>query len=262
MDVPTLKRPLLFVHGYSGWADQGKPLAHYAAQNPENEVGGTFRAGREDEFRQSVREHGASAVYTVALSRPRAAYTETCPEFTRAVEILNEETGQEVDAVGHSMGGLVIQEHLRQGHEGLHNVFFEGTPSNGVHGNPMTAALTQIARPVLGTAPGALRADEGTFTKGHNGELRELRNAWSESCEKVERAYTIAGTRLPTPTARFPYVGWGDGVVPEDSVKLEGATNVTVRELDPFSFPIVDNHVTMIANPKVLAFIVEESARE
>jgi hypothetical protein len=48
-------------------------------------------------------------------------------------------------------------------------------------------------------------------------------------------------------------------VVAEDSVKLEGAHHVTVRELDPFSLPIADNHLSILSNPKVLAYIAENA---
>ncbi len=262
MDVPTLKRPLVFVHGYTGWANQGKPLADFLTQNPENEYGGTFHADREDEFRQSVREHGASAVYTVALSNPRAGYHETSPEFTRAIEILNEETGLEADAVGHSMGGMVIRDHLDRGHEGLHNIFMEGTPNHGMPGTVVTDAVVAAAAPVLGSAPKALQADKRTLSRGHNRTLKGINDRWPEQREKVNRAYTIAGTRIPTVSSKFPYLAKGDGLVAEESVKLEGATHVTVGQLDPGSFALGDNHVTMINNPRVLAFIADEVTRE
>lgn len=256
--VKTLQRPMVFVHGYSGWADQGKPLADFMVQNPENEYGGTFRTGEEDEFRQSVREHPESTVYTVALSNPRASFAETSAELTEALSIIKTETGLDPDLVVHSMGGLVTREHLHLGHQDIHDVFFLGTPNAGVPWNPLTDLSTRLASPLLGNAPQAMRADRLGFSSGHNEHLAELNRDWPNQLGKIHRAYTIAGTRIPTPSAEIPFVAKGDGVVAESSVKLEGATHVTVRQLDPFSFPLADNHLSMISNPKVLAFINDQ----
>lgn len=258
MTAPTLQRPMLFVHGYCGWADQGRPLCEYLATNPENRVGGTFRSGQEDEFRQTVRSQPESAVYTIALSNPRASYTEVAEELTEALSILNQETGLEVDVVAHSMGGLVTREHLDRGHDGIHSVFFLGTPQHGVPFTALTAAAATVYSPVLGNAPRSLLADSALLTSGHNRHLAGLNERWPEQLAKLDKAYTVVGTRLPTATNSFPFVGSGDGVVATRSAELEGAEKVAVRQLDPFSLPVADNHLSLVSNPKVLAFIADQ----
>lgn len=262
MNVPTLNRPMVFIHGYMGWADQGNGLRDYLTQNPENEFGGTFRAGHEDEFRQSVREHGPGAFYTIGLKNPRQDYALSSPELTRALAILEEETGLDSDVVAHSMGGMVTRDHADRGNGGIHKLFLLGVPSAGVPGNFFTDIALMAARPVLGTAPRALRADKGSFTQGWNRQMGDINQRWAQQREAFEHVYTIAGNRLPTPTAQFPYVGRGDGVVSEHSTRLEGATHVTISELDPGSSPLADNHLSMLYNPKIHAYIAREATRE
>ncbi|MEW6281267.1 MAG: alpha/beta fold hydrolase [Candidatus Eremiobacterota bacterium] len=253
MTAPALQRPMLFVHGYLGWADQGRPLADYFAGNPANRVGATFRSGHEDEFRQSVRENPPGTVYSIALSDSRASYTEVAHELSEAVEILNRETGQEVDVVAHSMGGLVTREHLDGDQDGIHDVFFLGTPNRGVPGTIGAKLLSSV----LGSAPEALLADRTPITSGHNPHLAGLNRRWPGQRAKLHQAYTVAGTRLPTASSEFPFLSPGDGVVAARSVDLEGAHNLRVRDLDPFSLPLEDNHLSLLTNPKVLAFIGE-----
>ncbi len=125
---PSLKRPVLFVHGFNSSERGFKTLKKYltSGEKPINEYGGLLNPGNRDELRSD------GTVFEIRFSRPWNPVDKNAEELKDAVEKICAATGSsEIDLVTHSMGGLDARTYLMSGDEKVHQLVMVAPPNHG-----------------------------------------------------------------------------------------------------------------------------------
>lgn len=267
---PALKRPVLIVHGFNGAALDFFNMRNYLASNPKNKLGSTFHAGKEDEFRASLRKQPDGRIHTITFSKPYLSYRELQAELTACLKVLNEETGGEVDVITHSMGGLATRAHLDQGNDGIDKLIMIAPPNRGSLEADLALAADRLKlySHYIPEAKDALRdltLDEEFLGQQNNPYLSGLNQRWAEQSAKVQ-VTIIAGLGIPTPDWNWKLFSQGDGMVTANSTYMPGArfavTDVEQpagieREGDSGNrlFTFKYNHGSLVSDPTIQQFV-------
>jgi pimeloyl-ACP methyl ester carboxylesterase len=218
---PTLERPVVFVHGFTGDPAGFKPMTDWLTQGGRNKSGGVVEPDKLDNL------DGSANLFAVRFSRSFNGIEKNSEELKRIIEAVCRATGkQEVDLVVHSLGGLNTRDYLREADEKVKRFVMIGTPNHG----SQLANLELLMRekfgfpikppeddPEVRTVLNQLRVVRGD----ENPYLRDLNNGWSQQRSRAE-ILTFAGVGIPTLTGGVGITIKGDGVVAKRSVELDG----------------------------------------
>lgn len=256
-----LDRPVLLAHGFNASAIEWFGMKNYLCTNPDNEFGAVYSHDKQDEFRAAVRANPDAKVFAINFSKAHISYREQAREFTRAVEILNEETGGEIDVVAHSMGGLVARTHLDQGHDGIRKLVQIATPNHGSLEADLALATDRLGvyEHYDDSALQTLRdlsLDTTWLGLPNNPHLHGLNERWPEQSAKVETTI-VAGLGIPTPDYNWKFHSDGDGMVTAKSAWLPG-TDFAVADAPHqkdrlFSFKY--NHKSVMEHPRIVQYV-------
>lgn len=256
-----LDRPVLMVTGFNGKPADWFTLKSYLGSNPDNGFGATYEAGKPEEFRQAIRANPDAKVFSIRFSAPHKSYRELAKELTEAVEILNQETGQEIDVVAHSMGGLVARSHLDNGHDGIRKLVMVATPNHGSLEADLALATDRLGvyKHYDEEAQQALLdlSLDTTFLKRQNNPiLHGLNERWPQQRAKVEPTI-IAGLGIPTPDYNWKLNSDGDGMVTARSAYLPQAEFVVSpsAKIEDRLFRFEYNHGGVLTHARVLQFV-------
>ncbi|MEW6282109.1 MAG: alpha/beta fold hydrolase [Candidatus Eremiobacterota bacterium] len=244
--------PVLFVHGFGGWVAEFDVMAAELSGRPVGQgIDAVFETGKEAEFRQAVRRHGAAGFYAIRFSQPRCSYRRLAPELEAAVRILREETGRPVDVVSHSMGGLVTRRVLDAGREEVRRLVMVATPNQGTRNATLGHLACRLA-PAERVFPGINEAlvDLSPVSDGRNPALAGMNLNWTAQRERCDQVMTIMAECLPTPAVHGFGLEPGDGVVPAASCPMPGARHVVVSPR--WTVPLDCNHKWLLRHPEVV----------
>jgi pimeloyl-ACP methyl ester carboxylesterase len=222
---PTLERPVVFLHGFTGDPRAFDPMTDWLSSGGKNKDGGIIEANKLDQL------DGTANLFTLKLSRSFNSIETNSAELKRAVEAICKATGQpEVDLVVHSLGGLNTRDYLREADEKVKRFVMIGTPNHG----SQLANLELLFRekfgypikppeddPEVRTLLGQLSVDSDRNGRPANPYLREMNNGWAQQRARAE-IMTIAGAGIPTLTGGVGITIKGDGVVARKSAELDG----------------------------------------
>jgi len=217
LQAPTLKRPVLLVHGLAQQADTWVNMKNYLCSNPENHYGGVYRAGQEIEFyTQQMATPYDAKVFVLNVSNNLASPAETGKEVSEAISKIRGATGcGQIDVVTHSMGAFQARQALQDGEQAMANLVMISPPNQGAYGADLLLKLDKVGagRYPENGALEALRAD-GDYVAG-------LNQTWEEDRQRLHSATIITGAGLPTPERSWKMAANGDGMVALDRARLD-----------------------------------------
>lgn len=209
LQAPTLRRPVLLVHGLAQQADTWVNMKNYLCSNPENHYGGVYRPGQDVEFYAQQMANGwEGKVFILNLSDNLASPAETGKEVSEAISKIRGATGHgQIDVITHSMGAFQARQALQDGEEAMANLVMIAPPNQGAYGADLLLMADKVG---LGRYPEngaleALRAD-GDYVAGLNA-------TWDEDRQRLHSATIITGAGLPTPERTWKLASNGDGMV-------------------------------------------------
>lgn len=220
LQAPTLKRPVLMVHGLAQHADTWVNMKNFLTNNPNNVYGGTYTTKRESDFLYDLRDKPESNVFAIDLSDNLAAPKDVAHEVNRAIRAIANFTGaQKVDVITHSMGALTTREALNVGGDKMGSLIMIAPPNQGAYEANLATnaawirAYDHYPQEMMG-AMNALRMAEEPWGGPANEWLYNLNAAWPEDRKRLEgEAAIITGTGMPTPDRAWTLVSPGDGMV-------------------------------------------------
>lgn len=216
LKAPTLRRPVLLVHGLAQQADTWVNMKNYLCSNPENHYGGVYRPGQEIEFyTQQMAHPWDGKVFVLNLSNNLTAPAETGKEVSEAISKIRGATGcGQIDVITHSMGAFQARQALQDGEDGMANLIMIAPPSQGAYGADLLLKADKVG---VGRYPenGALEAlqADGNYVEGLNG-------SWAEDRQRLHSATIITGAGLPTPDRTWKLASNGDGMVTVERAQL------------------------------------------
>lgn len=216
LQAPTLRRPVLLVHGLAQQADTWVNMKNYLCSNPENRYGGVYRPGQEIEFyTQQMANPWDGKVFVLNVSNNLASPAETGKEVSEAISKIRGATGcGQIDVITHSMGAFQARQALQDGEDGMANLIMISPPNQGAYGADLLLKADKlgVGRYPENGALEALRAD---------GEYVESLNAsWTEDSRRLHSATIITGAGLPTPDRTWKLASNGDGMVALERAQL------------------------------------------
>lgn len=199
----ALERPVILINGLARDAHDWDKLVPWLTSNSQNEFGGVYKKGQDDQFASTVKDNPDAKVFVLDPSNNLASPRVLGGELRRMIDHVLRETGQKkVDLVGHSQGGLDILAALDQGEDRVEKVVTLATPWQG-------AAVASVARRFDGFAGGNLGGvlapvgkDQGALLDlrplEKNEWLKGAHSRWKARPEKPE-VTSISGSGTPTP---------------------------------------------------------------
>ncbi len=238
LTAPSLKRPVLMVHGLAQHADTWVNMKNFLTNNPANSYGGTYSTARETDFLYDLREKPGANVFAVDLSDNLAAPKDVAQEVNRAIRAICNFTGaQQVDVITHSMGALTTREALHVGGDNMGSLIMIAPPNQGAYEANLATnaawirAYDHYPQDMMG-AMNALRMAEGPLGGPANEWLYNLNAAWPEDQLRLAgEAAIITGSGMPTPDRTWTLVSSGDGMVAAKRAPL-GDTPLYVATVD------------------------------
>lgn len=247
--LPTarLERPLVLVPGFQTREDAFDALVEKLTENGAN-------GGR-------VYYVDAFGVYLDKRCTQKATLTKDCKVFVaafdsnqnappvgasilgRALDQITKVSGDSVDTIGYSMGGLAARLYLDQGGTKIGKFMMVGTPN---HGSPLAAmGMGLLDKEIQGKKVGWLlnggpkslsQKDRSALTwlmpadkPGNNVVLEDLNSRWHVQRQAVEDVAVVGSQNMTT--LRFDFKpGRGDGTVPVESLAPTSDTPVVLLE--------------------------------
>lgn len=223
---PRLERPVLFLHGYMGWAEEFDGMVRWLERDGTNRSGGILDGAHPGPVDPSAN------VFALRFGKQWQSLEADARELRAAVEAICQATGAPgVDVVAHSKGGLDVRLYLMDPTEKVDHVVQIGTPNQGT----FLANLELVARERFGYPVRPPSKDPEVAAtlrqltvdgvdgdgKPRNPALHDLNAGWETQKERAE-FLTISGDGIPTITHRLPGVTpLGDGVVTRRSAGRE-----------------------------------------
>ncbi len=216
LKAPTLRRPVLLVHGLAQQADTWVNMKNYLCSNPENHYGGVYRPGQDIEFyTQQMANQWDGKVFILNISDNLASPAETGKEVSEALSKIRGATGcGQIDVITHSMGAFQARQALQDGEDAMANLIMISPPSQGAYGADLLLKADKIGagRYPENGALEALRAD-GDYVDGLNA-------TWAQDSQRLHSATIITGAGLPTPDRTWKLASNGDGMVALERAQL------------------------------------------
>jgi pimeloyl-ACP methyl ester carboxylesterase len=219
--APRLKRPVLFLHGYMGKAEEFGDMMRWLERDGQNRSGGIL-----DGARPGPVDPQANA-FALRFSKGWQSVEANAKEVQRAVEEICKATGAAgVDVVAHSKGGLDTRQYLMDPTEKVDHVVMIGTPNQGtILANIELLLREQLGRPINPPskdpeAAATLRqlTVDALDRRGQpqNPTLRNLNATWETQNDRAE-FLAIDGNGIPTLSEHVVPTLLGDGTVPRKS---------------------------------------------
>lgn len=216
LTAPTLRRPVLLVHGLAQQADTWVNMKNYLCSNPDNHYGGVYRPGQEIEFyTEQMSRPWDGKVFILNISDNLASPAETGKEVSEAISKIRGATGcGQVDVITHSMGAYQARQALQDGEEAMANLVMISPPNQGAYGADLLLKADKlgVGRYPENGALEALRAD-GEYVSGLNA-------TWEQDRQRLHSATIITGAGLPTPDKTWKLASNGDGMVAVERAQL------------------------------------------
>ena len=219
--APRLQRPVLFVHGYMGKAEEFSDMMTWLSRDGENRSGGFL------EGKNPGPVDPEANCFSLRLTKGFQSMETNAGEIHDAVEAICQATGAtDVDVVCHSKGGLDTRQYLMDPEEKVDHVVLIGTPNKGTY----LANLELVARENFGhpVNPPTLDPEASATLKeltvdrvdrngvALNPKLHHLNAGWDTQRGRAE-FLAIDGNGVPTLNGSLAPTFLGDGTVPRKS---------------------------------------------
>ncbi|MBS2037560.1 hypothetical protein JST97_21415 [bacterium] len=216
LKAPTLRRPVLLVHGLAQQADTWVNMKNYLCSNPENPYGGVYRPGQDVEFyTEQLSRPFPGKVFILNLTDNLASPAENGKEVSEAISKIRGATGSgQVDVITHSMGAYQARQALQDGEDAMANLIMISPPNQGAYGADLLLKLDKLG---LGRYPenGALES-----LRADGDYVRALNATWEQDRQRLQSATIISGVGLPTPDKTWKLASNGDGMVAAERAQL------------------------------------------
>lgn len=253
---PTLARPVLFVHGYNGAAENWQTFKDWLTRDDINKAGGLVKGDG------TSRPDPTGKVFQMQFARPYNSCSTNARELEVAVDAICRATGaSEIDIVAHSKGGLDSRLYVDKGDEKVNHLVMIGTPNRGTIMADMELRFREMGMPIfpnfqdpeVSQALRDLSVDRvNSHDQVNNPTVRDLNANLDRQKSRVEMM-TVDGNGVPTLSDRSILTFRGDGVIPRHSVELPGVER---------SHKWWVNHTQVKNNPDVLrktvAFLTDQ----
>lgn len=253
---PVLQRPVLFVHGYNGAAENWSTFTDWLTRDDINHKGGLVKG----DGTSQVDPQGK--VFQMQFARPYNSCATNARELERAVDQICRATGsREIDIVAHSKGGLDSRLYVDQGNEKVNHLVMIATPNHGTILADLELNFREMGMPLFPPFEDAevnqalrdLSVDKvNNHNQVNNPTVHGLNVNLDRQKARVEMM-TVDGNGVPTLSDRTVLTFRGDGVVPRHSVELPGVER---------SHKWWVNHTQVKNNPEVLrktvAFLTDQ----
>ena len=141
--APALQRPVLLIHGFTSGPETWKTMRTWLTSTSANGDGSIV-----DSNSPSVDPQ--AKVFLIKFSRPYNSIRTNAAELRQVIDKICSATGsQEIDLVGHSMGGLDARYYLQQGEEKVKNLVMIATPNHGSVLSDSELKLRQRGLPLM-----------------------------------------------------------------------------------------------------------------
>jgi len=257
---PSLKRPVLFVHGFNSSERGFKMLKKYltSGETPVNTYGGLLNPGNRDELRSDGK------VFEIRFSKPWSPVDKNAKELKDAVEKICTVTGaSEIDLVTHSMGGLDARSYLMSSDEKIHRLVMVAPPNHGSfsanvelhlrleHGIPIKPPTENPE--VVTTLQMLSQVKEGD-TDPANKFLFGLNRGWETQKSRADITI-ITGVGVPT-MVPGGITFKGDDMVTEESARMPGV------EFHSIYGPLKARHGKILKDPGVQELIAQALVKD
>lgn len=222
---PRLQRPVLFVHGYNGAAENWQTFVDWLTRDGINQGGGLVKG----DGTSPVAPQGR--VFQMQFQRPYNSCATNARELEAAVNQICRATGaKEIDIVAHSKGGVDSRLYVDQGQEKVKHLVMIGTPNHGTIMADMELSFRQLGLPIfppfqdpeVNQALRDLSVDRmNDHNQPNNPVVHDLNVNLDRQKARAEMM-TIDGNGVPTLSDRSVLTFRGDGVIPRHSVELPG----------------------------------------
>ena len=221
--APALQRPVLLIHGFTGAPENWKNMRTWLTSQAANGDGGVVDPN-------STSVDSKAKVFLMKFSRPFNSTKTNAAELRQVIDKIASATGsREIDLVGHSMGGLDARYYLEEGGEKVKNLVMIATPNRGSVLADNELKFREMGLPVkpeeddpeVRQCVRDLCEDKVVNGKQNNPTLHEMNNTWSHQKDSA-RILLIAGNGHATLQSSTLLTMWGDGTVPQNSVKMDG----------------------------------------
>lgn len=227
LEAPSLKRPVLLVHGLVKHADYWLNMKNWLCSNPENRFGGVIRASQPGEFLRQIQSRPDAKVFSIEFSDNTASPVVLGGELRQALATLRVATNcPKTDLITHSQGALDAREAIAQGERGIGHLCMIAPPNQGSYMADLALWATQshlihLPKDKLG-AVDYLRVRETRSGEVNNPQLDNLNRRWSQDLQHVDSAHVLASYVAPTADRSWTLTNTGDLLVTAERAHLEG----------------------------------------
>lgn len=224
-DPPELERPVLFVHGYNGAAENWGNFRDWLTRDDINHNGGLVKGDG------TTPVDPTGMVFSMQFQRPYNSCATNARELEAAVDQICQATGaKEVDLIAHSKGGIDSRLYIDQGNEKVKHLVMIGTPNHGTIMADLELNFRALGLPVFPPFQDAevnqalrdLSVDRINEHHQVNNPTVHSLNVNLDRQKARAEMMTIDGNGVPTLSDRSILTVRGDGVIPRHSVELPG----------------------------------------
>lgn len=241
LPVPQIQRPFVIVPGWTSTPDNFDHLVHFLTRDGANggqpyfvKQGAFYTLDDNGQLQPTASPPTPGRVFEIVWTDTRHSPDQNLAEMRQNLDAICNCTGADkVDAEGYSMGGFDARLYIDQGGPQINRFMMLGTPNHGTRFAELVLPVLEKnvtwAQKLAGVSMDDYDAMQWLREEKNNPRLQDLNSRWDQQRAAV-RTLAVGTTVMPTPAETVTGLGWGDGMVPHQSLSLPDGDTIVLND--------------------------------